>query len=442
MDHCDRRPALPRLLSIACLGRIEAGKGQRELVEAIGLLAAEGCSIRAELIGAADEEDAYVRALKARIAELHLDGSVAIRGYMPGASALLAEHRFAVVSSKYESFGRVVAEAWAAGALPIVSSDSGGAAELVSASSGGLLFEGHSPEQLARTLAKAALLSEADRRAQVSAGRKWARAHLSMDECRRALGGVLFHPAARVSLAPDCPGRSDAMKASTSLSRRRRKALSYLPDPIADSLRAAKRAVLNRRPPADVFRRIFVENAWDGTESVSGPGSTMAASANIRAALPRLLRELNVRTLLDAPCGDAHWISTCLPTDVRYIGGDIVAEIIERNRTEWSGLGEFLVMDLVSDDLPEADLILVRDCFIHLPNAWVRKALANIQRAKIGYLLTTTFPDLVANADIEVGGFRPVNLQASPFNLPPPERLVVESESAFKQLGLWRLSGA
>ncbi len=185
--------------SISCLGRLEAGKGQRELVEALGLLAAEGRSIRAELIGAADEEDAYVRALKTRITELHLDSAVTIRGYLPGASALLAEHRFAVICSKYESFGRVVAEAWASGSLPIVSSESGGAAELVRASGGGLLFEGHSPEQIAGTLAEAALLSETDRGALICAGRKWARAHLSMEEYRRALRGVLFH---RASTSP------------------------------------------------------------------------------------------------------------------------------------------------------------------------------------------------------------------------------------------------
>ncbi len=230
------------------------------------------------------------------------------------------------------------------------------------------------------------------------------------------------------------------MTAASALRLIGRKALNYLPEPIAEGVRAAKRAVLNRRAPAEVFRGIFIDNAWDGTESISGPGSTMAASANVRTALPGLLRELGIRSLLDAPCGDAYWISTCFPPDVRYIGGDVVPEIIERNGTERGGLGEFRVMDLVSDDLPEADLILVRDCFIHLPNAWVRKALANIRRARIGYLLTTTFPDLGANADIEVGGFRPVNLQAPPFNLPRPERLIVESESAAKQLGLWRLS--
>ena len=230
------------------------------------------------------------------------------------------------------------------------------------------------------------------------------------------------------------------MTAESSLRRLGRRALKYLPDPIADRVRAAKRAVLNSRPPAAVFRGIFVDNRWDGTESVSGPGSTMAASANIRAVLPGLLHELGVKTFLDAPCGDAFWISTCFPLDVHYIGADIVPEIIERNRLQRSELGEFRVLDIISDDLPHADLILVRDCFIHLPNAWVRKALANMRRANIRYLLTTTSPDLAANADIEVGGFRPVNMQAAPFNLPPPERLIVESEAAHKQLGLWRLA--
>lgn len=181
--------------SVACLGRLEEGKGQRELIEALGLLLRQGHPLPAELIGALDEEDEYVRSLRARISELELDSSVVIRGYLPGASDCLAAHSFAVVSSKYESFGRVVPEAWAAGTLPIVSAASGGAAELVSASGGGLLFEGHSPEQLALALSHAQSLAEADRNSMIERGRAWARAHLSVEAYRGALDGVLFDAA-------------------------------------------------------------------------------------------------------------------------------------------------------------------------------------------------------------------------------------------------------
>ncbi len=43
------------------------------------------------------------------------------------------------------------------------------------------------------------------------------------------------------------------------------------------------------------------------------------------------------------------------------------------------------------------------------------------------------------NADVETGGWRSLNLQLPPFNLPAPARLVVEHAEQGKCLGLWSL---
>jgi hypothetical protein len=221
-----------------------------------------------------------------------------------------------------------------------------------------------------------------------------------------------------------------------------RSVVRAMPGPLADAMRGAKRAFVNRRGAANVFRDIYVGNAWDGTESVSGPGSTMAATANIRAALPGLIDELGINVLLDVPCGDAFWIGQCLPPGLRYIGGDVVPEIVAHNKKTRPEMGTFDVLDLVNDPLPKADLILVRDCFIHLPNKMVRQALENIKRADARFLLTTTFPHESGNSDIELGGYRPVNLMASPFELGKPERILLDEDGTRrngKHLGLWKL---
>ena len=221
-----------------------------------------------------------------------------------------------------------------------------------------------------------------------------------------------------------------------------RSILGVLPSRIADALRAAKRWILNRRSAQAVFREIYMKNGWDGVQSISGPGSSMDATANIRAALPGLLDELGVKSILDVPCGDVFWIASCLPPELAYIGGDIVAEIIAENKRKRPHVGDFLVMNLVDDVLPRADMILVRDCFIHLPNRVVLDALANIRRSKIDWLLATTFPNQPSNMDIETGGFRPVNLNEAPFNLGEPQRLLFDEDGVHrngKHLGLWRL---
>nr|WP_306267874.1 class I SAM-dependent methyltransferase [Pararhizobium sp. IMCC3301] len=221
-----------------------------------------------------------------------------------------------------------------------------------------------------------------------------------------------------------------------------RKVLRILPKPMAELLRSAKRWVLNQRSCQTVFRQIARNNTWDGTESVSGPGSTMEATSLLRAALPDLLEKYEIRSFLDIPCGDAYWISQALPAGIEYVGADIVSGLIERNRAEKGDFGQFKVLDLVNSELPTCDLVMVRDCLIHLPNKAVIQALQNIRRSGARYLLTTTYPDWAQNIDIEFGGFRPVDLEKAPFCLPQPLVMILETEhsQSGKTMCLWTVA--
>ena len=57
-------------------------------------------------------------------------------------------------------------------------------------------------------------------------------------------------------------------------------------------------------------------------------------------------------------------------------------------------------MDLINDDLPKVDLIIVRDCLVHFSNKDIFKAIENIKQSKSKYLLVTTFSDLKKNENI------------------------------------------
>jgi hypothetical protein len=104
------------------------------------------------------------------------------------------------------------------------------------------------------------------------------------------------------------------------------------------------------------------------------------------------------------------------------------------------------VLDLTSSPLPPADLLLCRDCLVHLSLTDARRALANIRRSDITYLLTTTFPAEPTNVDVVTGDWRPLNLQRPPFGFPEPLELLVEGCTeqqglfADKSLGLWRVA--
>jgi SAM-dependent methyltransferase len=196
------------------------------------------------------------------------------------------------------------------------------------------------------------------------------------------------------------------------------------------------------------FRRIEADNLWGADTSVSGLGSEFAATAAVRAALPRLLAELSVRSLLDAPCGDARWIAG-LPLAIDYVGVDIVPALVEREAAcgpPAIGSRRFLVADITADPLPAADLILCRDCLVHLSFANIARALANFRASGATWLLATTFPAWNRNLDCEDGDWRALNLQHAPFGWPAPERLIDEhcDEGGGgwddKSLGLWRLA--
>lgn len=197
---------------------------------------------------------------------------------------------------------------------------------------------------------------------------------------------------------------------------------------------------------AERFTRIIAANRWRDHDSRSGTGSNLAQTENIRSHLPSLLEGLGVRVLLDAPCGDFHWMSrTRLPVE-SYIGVDVVTAVIEGNRARYSSPERsFQVCDITAEPLPRADLILCRDCLVHFS---FEDAFAAIRRFKMSgatYLLCTTFVDTKRNVDIVTSSWRPLDLQLPPFCFPEPLEVLTEGctevagNFADKSLGLWRL---
>ena len=195
-----------------------------------------------------------------------------------------------------------------------------------------------------------------------------------------------------------------------------------------------------RKGPEHMFTHIYRTNAWRGAESLSGKGSDLHNTVNIRSILPEILAELGVRSILDAPCGDFHWMQHVDLEGVTYIGGDIVAPLVVENQRRFGRPGrEFRHLDITKDDIPKVDLIFCRDCLFHLSFADIDAALRNFRRSGSTYVMTTTLDFSGPNVDIPTGEFRPLSLLIAPFRFPPPLRLVREEESA-KHMGVWRLA--
>ncbi len=172
----------------------------------------------------------------------------------------------------------------------------------------------------------------------------------------------------------------------------------------------------------DVFGQIYAANMWGNPESRSGNGSSVAGTSDLRVALGRLIKDRRVGVLLDAPCGDFNWMCRTDLGSARYIGADVVDELILSNRRAFGRPSrEFVVADIVRDALPAADLILCRHLLIHLSFGQGLAALENFRRTGARYLLVTTNPSLQENREIvHTGSFRPVNMERAPFVLPRP----------------------
>jgi hypothetical protein len=205
-----------------------------------------------------------------------------------------------------------------------------------------------------------------------------------------------------------------------------------------------------KKNPKEIFTNIYNSNHWKSKESVSGAGSEKIQTNSLILDLTKLFTKYNIKSILDIPCGDFNWMKDVDLCGASYIGADIVENLIESNRkifeTDEIIISKFEVLNLISDTLPKTDIIINRDCLVHLSFEDCKNAIINIKLSKSKYLLTTTFTNRLINKDIVTGDWRTLNLQLAPFNFPPPLFIInegcTEGNGAFtdKSMALYEIS--
>jgi SAM-dependent methyltransferase len=221
-----------------------------------------------------------------------------------------------------------------------------------------------------------------------------------------------------------------------------------IPLSLWESYRKMKVSKFKNKSTEEVFTQIYDTNYWKSDESISGQGSEMKQVQLLINELDRLIADKNITTILDIPCGDFNWMKKVNLSKVTYIGADIVEKLIQKNTESNKDLQNvsFRVLDLTNDVLPKSDLIIVRDCLVHLSYEDIFKAVKNIKASGCTYLFTTTYPNHHQNYDIITGDWRKLNLMAKPFNFPEPISIFNErctegnGEFADKSMLLWDLS--
>lgn len=175
----------------------------------------------------------------------------------------------------------------------------------------------------------------------------------------------------------------------------------------------------------NIFTHIYDNDVWrrgTGCEPKSGSGSTLESTVLIRESLIPLCKNLNVKTFIDAPCGDFYWMQHVFPQDdIQYIGFDIVKKCIDENQRKFGRQNiKFQHKDVVYEELPKGDVIFSRDFIQHLSIKDVELFFDNFIGSEIKYILLTSFESHKHNIEIKTGGYRPINLLLEPFSFPVP----------------------
>ncbi|MEK9155510.1 MAG: class I SAM-dependent methyltransferase [Patescibacteria group bacterium] len=179
------------------------------------------------------------------------------------------------------------------------------------------------------------------------------------------------------------------------------------------------------------FSQIYQDKVWFGG---SGSGSLPENTRAYRDFLQEYLKTHDVHRVLDIGCGD--WQSSHLLdwSGIDYLGVDVVESVVKENQKAWgSDHIAFQVVDDLAHNLPDADLVLIKDVFQHWPNQAILDFLPRLQKYP-HVLITNTILGERCNEDIFVGDFRSVDLTKPPFFASANELLRYESFRPIKKV--------
>ncbi len=187
------------------------------------------------------------------------------------------------------------------------------------------------------------------------------------------------------------------------------------PQPTPPTASPPARAV--SRPSAEPFNRIYSANAWGAG---SGPASRAAVTIEYRCFVERFITMNAISSILDIGCGDWQFSQFMNFAGAHYLGLDIVPEIIARN-DEMFGRDNVAFRMMPGDlaALPGADLVLIKDVLQHQPTEDIVRWREPLKKFRF-CLITNSWRklDTPVNTDINLGGFRSLDLKQKPFDFP------------------------
>ena len=132
----------------------------------------------------------------------------------------------------------------------------------------------------------------------------------------------------------------------------------------------------------EIFSEIYEKSYWGGSGSpLSGTGSTPTAAAVYRTLVKEVISGKKIKTVLDLGHGDWEIWSDYQFENVQYLGIDVAAALSEVLTKKFNQKNiTFRYGNMVTEDLPEAELCITKDVLQHLPIEDVIRVLTKLQK--------------------------------------------------------------
>ena len=177
-----------------------------------------------------------------------------------------------------------------------------------------------------------------------------------------------------------------------------------------------EKKIFKKKNNKDVFTEIFNTNYWNDNESKSG---SVFAEDVLILHQSLIIKKLNIKSIIDIPCGDFFWFSKIINIlDIEYPKRIFLTFVCQDVCNSTKKI-QFKQLDLINDELPYGDLLLCRDCLFHFSFDNIKKAFENLKKSKFKYIFFM-WDDFekknMKNQEIKTGSFRYLDLHFPPFN--------------------------
>ncbi len=375
--------------SLAYVGYINYKKGPMLLVHAIERLVRLNPEYKLHIAGKI-QDDRYTLYWQQMVTEMGLQNNLQFDGWIEDLPSWLADKQYIISSSVLESQGMGIMEAMACGLKPVVHNFVGARG----------IYDSKYLWNTINDFVEQVASPEYDS----AEYRGFIEQNYSLGRQREAIIGVVSHLAAQ---RPHVAGQTAAAPGQTT----------------------------GNQP-----------------ESFCGAGSYLANTREMRTFLEEVLKNYDIKSMIDVGCGDWNWMKLVDLDGIEYTGYDLDEEFIRQNREKYPD-HNFEVADALNTSWPAVDLILCRDVFIHLKNDDIQKLLDSFKRSGARYLVATSYDFLKMNADFTdqqkqyrytriSRPSRLVNLAIEPYGLGDPDVYIRENNSEACQnriIGIWKL---